>query len=69
MSVMTAGRTLGSIEIIAPCLAATLAVSSHARASYASIGQKPPRAGGTVIVDEGDGGVKLAEFLISNKLV
>ena len=39
------------------------------RSIMVSIGQKPPRAGGTVIVDEGDGGVKLAEFLISNKLV
>jgi len=31
--------------------------------------QRPPRQGGTVVKDEGDGGVKLAEFLASNKLV
>lgn len=39
------------------------------RSIMVSIGQKPPRAGGTVVVDEGDGGTQLAEYLISNKLV
>jgi electron transfer flavoprotein beta subunit len=31
--------------------------------------QRPPRQAGTIVKDEGDGGVKLAEFLASNKLV
>ena len=30
---------------------------------------RPPKPAGTVVVDEGDGGVKLAEFLVSHKLV
>jgi electron transfer flavoprotein beta subunit len=30
---------------------------------------RPPRAAGTVITDEGDGGVKLAEFLIGRKFI
>jgi len=29
----------------------------------------PPRQAGQVVVDEGDGGVKIAEFLASRKLV
>ena len=39
------------------------------RSIMTSIAQKPARSGGTVIVDEGDGGERLAQFLISNKLV
>jgi electron transfer flavoprotein beta subunit len=31
--------------------------------------QRPPRQAGTIVKDEGDGGMKLAEFLASNKLV
>ena len=34
-----------------------------------AVAQKPPRAAGVKVVDEGDAGVKLAEFLISNRLV
>jgi electron transfer flavoprotein beta subunit len=30
---------------------------------------KPPRSAGQVVKDEGDGGVKIAEFLASQKLV
>jgi electron transfer flavoprotein beta subunit len=29
----------------------------------------PPRQAGQVVVDEGDGGVKIAEFLASRKLI
>ncbi|HLT11447.1 MAG TPA: electron transfer flavoprotein subunit beta/FixA family protein [Micromonosporaceae bacterium] len=31
--------------------------------------KRPPRQGGTKVVDEGDGGVKLFEFLVSEKVV
>ena len=31
--------------------------------------QRPPRQGGTVVKDEGDGGVKLAEFLAARKFI
>ena len=31
--------------------------------------QRPPRQAGQVVKDEGDGGKKIAEFLVSNKLV
>jgi len=34
-----------------------------------AISEKPPRAGGVKIVDEGDAGEKLAAFLIENRLV
>jgi electron transfer flavoprotein beta subunit len=37
------------------------AVLEHAR--------RPPRQGGTKVTDEGDGGVKLVEFLASEKFV
>jgi len=31
--------------------------------------KRPPRAAGVVVADEGDGGVKLAEFLATNKFI
>jgi electron transfer flavoprotein beta subunit len=34
-----------------------------------SIAEKPPREAGVKIVDEGDAGEKLAEFLVQNRLV
>ncbi|WP_430646233.1 electron transfer flavoprotein subunit beta/FixA family protein [Agromyces sp. GXS1127] len=34
-----------------------------------AIAEKPPRAAGTKITDEGDGGSRIAEFLIENRLV
>ena len=30
---------------------------------------KPPRSAGQVVKDEGDGGVKIADFLVTQKLV
>ena len=30
---------------------------------------RPPRSGGTIVKDEGDGGVKLAEFLAAQKII
>ena len=40
---------------------ATTAVVEHAK--------RPPRQGGTRVTDEGDGGVKLVEFLATEKFV
>jgi electron transfer flavoprotein beta subunit len=40
-----------------------------ARSIMLAIAERPPRAGGTMIVDEGDAGEKLAEYLIQNRLV
>jgi electron transfer flavoprotein beta subunit len=34
-----------------------------------SVTKRPPRQAGTVVTDEGDGGVKLAEFLATNKFI
>jgi electron transfer flavoprotein beta subunit len=31
--------------------------------------QRPPRAAGTIVKDEGDGGVKAAEFLAARKFI
>lgn len=39
------------------------------RGIMVSVAQKPPREAGTKVVDEGDGGQQLAEFLVSNRLV
>ena len=39
------------------------------RSIVIGISEKPPRAGGVKIVDEGDAGEKLAEFLVQNRLV
>jgi electron transfer flavoprotein beta subunit len=30
---------------------------------------RPPRAKGQIVTDEGDGGVKLADFLVAEKIV
>ena len=34
-----------------------------------AVAQKPPRAAGVKVTDEGDGGTRIAEFLIENRLV
>ncbi|WP_159500264.1 electron transfer flavoprotein subunit beta/FixA family protein [Microbacterium sp. 18062] len=39
------------------------------RSIMTAITAKPPRAAGTVIVDEGDAGARLADFLVQNRLV
>ncbi len=42
---------------------------SASRSIVIGITEKPPRAAGVKIVDEGDAGEKLAEFLVQNRLV
>lgn len=42
---------------------------SAARSIVLSVAVKPPRQAGTKIVDEGDAGAQLAEFLVQNRLV
>ncbi len=37
--------------------------------AVADFAARPPKAAGTVVKDEGDGGVKLAEFLATNKFI
>jgi electron transfer flavoprotein beta subunit len=37
--------------------------------AVADFATRPPKAAGTVVKDEGDGGVKLAEFLATNKFI
>ncbi len=39
-----------------------------ARSIMLTIAEKPPRAAGVKIIDEGDAGEKLADFLIENRL-
>jgi electron transfer flavoprotein beta subunit len=34
-----------------------------------SFAKRPPRAAGTIVKDEGDGGVKAAEFLAAQKFI
>jgi electron transfer flavoprotein beta subunit len=40
-----------------------------AATEVASFAQRPPRAAGTIVKDEGDGGVKAAEFLAAQKFI
>ena len=40
-----------------------------AATEVASFAQRPPRAAGTIVKDEGDGGVKAAEFLAARKFI
>ncbi|MEN2738871.1 electron transfer flavoprotein subunit beta/FixA family protein [Microbacterium sp. X-17] len=44
------------------------AAADASRSIMLAVSQKPPRQAGTKIVDEGDAGEKLAEFLVSNRL-
>ncbi len=52
---------------------ADLAIDPHdadaSRSIVIGVSEKPPRAAGVKIVDEGDAGEKLADFLIENRLV
>ncbi|WP_040167046.1 electron transfer flavoprotein subunit beta/FixA family protein [Microbacterium gorillae] len=43
--------------------------SAAPRAIMVTVAEKPPRAAGVKITDEGDAGTKLAEFLVQNRLV
>jgi electron transfer flavoprotein beta subunit len=43
--------------------------SAVARSIMLSVAEKPPRKAGTKIVDEGDAGERLADFLVQNRLV
>ncbi|GAA3757792.1 electron transfer flavoprotein subunit beta/FixA family protein [Microbacterium kribbense] len=42
--------------------------AAAARSIMVAVSEKPPRSAGVKIVDEGDAGTRLAEFLISNRL-
>lgn len=42
---------------------------SASRSIVLALSEKPPRQAGTKIVDEGDAGTQLAEFLVQNRLV
>ncbi|MGH3743491.1 MAG: electron transfer flavoprotein subunit beta/FixA family protein [Mycobacteriales bacterium] len=41
----------------------------HATTKVTDAKDRPPRSGGEIVKDEGDGGVKLADFLASQKLI
>ena len=43
--------------------------ANASRSIVLALSEKPPREAGTKIVDEGDAGEKLAEFLVQNRLV
>ena len=54
-------------------VAADLGIEPHdfsvAMSIMTAIAEKPPRTAGVKITDEGDGGTKIAEYLIENRLV
>ncbi len=41
---------------------------SRARSIMVTVAEKPPREAGEKVVDDGNGGAELAEFLIKNRL-
>ena len=43
-------------------------VQSVARSIMVTVAEKPPREAGEKVVDEGNGGVELAEYLTKNRL-
>jgi electron transfer flavoprotein beta subunit len=43
--------------------------ASAAWSAVADFAARPPKAAGTVVVDEGEGGVKIAEFLATSKFI
>ena len=42
---------------------------ANAATSVSSSTPKPPKSAGEIITDEGDGGTKLVEYLVAQKLV
>lgn len=42
---------------------------AHAMSAVVDFAVRPPRSAGTVVKDEGDGGVKVADFLFAQKLI
>ena len=42
---------------------------ANARTEVVDFAERPPRAAGTVVKDEGDGGSKVAEFLVTSKFI
>ena len=42
---------------------------AHAATEVIDFAERPPRAAGTVVKDEGDGGTKVAEFLTTAKFI
>ncbi len=49
-------------------LGVTIDVAASPQIILTEVGKKPPRGAGVKIVDEGDGGARLAAFLLENKL-
>jgi electron transfer flavoprotein beta subunit len=43
--------------------------ASGAWSEVADFAARPPKAAGVVVIDEGDGGVKIADFLTSQKII
>jgi electron transfer flavoprotein beta subunit len=42
---------------------------ANARSSVTSVAAKPPKSGGEKVEDEGDGGTKIAQYLIGQKII
>jgi electron transfer flavoprotein beta subunit len=59
-------ETLSLADIGFDASAAGLAASATEVVSFAN---RPPRAAGTIVTDEGDGGIKAAEFLATRKFI
>jgi electron transfer flavoprotein beta subunit len=48
---------------------ASLVGLANAATEVVDFADRPPRQAGTIVKDEGDGGVKVAEFLVANKFI
>jgi electron transfer flavoprotein beta subunit len=59
-------ETLGLADLGIDTGEAGLGASATEVVSFAG---RPPRAAGTIVTDEGDGGVKAAEFLTARKFI
>jgi electron transfer flavoprotein beta subunit len=59
-------ETLSLADLDLDASQAGLAASATEVVSFAN---RPPRAAGTIVTDEGDGGTKAAEFLASRKFI
>jgi electron transfer flavoprotein beta subunit len=65
--IMAAKKKPFEIKTLAD-LGVDAADAAASRSIMTAVSEKPPRAAGVKIVDEGDAGTKLAEFLIQNRL-
>ena len=59
----------GSVALMTGCAGSISATSESSGSSVLEAAPKPPRTAGEKIADEADGGTKIAEYLVAQKII